>query len=97
MVALTGKLVERKQQRERRKKPIFHAAQPQPKSRRLLRILYEMKAGTVSGINRPPQTGFRAPVGQGVSGTGFEMTSPRKGTETFKMRHLCRVRPVCLK
>ncbi len=83
MVALTGKLVERKQQRERRKKPIFHAAQPQPKSRRLLRILYEMKAGTVSGINRPPQTGFRAPVGQGVSGTGFEMTSPRKGTETI--------------
>ena len=74
--------MEGEQYREWRKTPIFRAAQPQPKSWRLLRILYEIKSGTMSGINRPPQTGFRAPVGQGVSDTGFETTSPRKGTET---------------
>ncbi len=45
--------------------------------------VFEIKKGSNSvGNNRPPQTGFRAPVGQGVSGTGFEMTSPRKGNET---------------
>ena len=45
--------------------------------------VFEVKEEKNSVWNkRPPQTGFRAPVGQGISGTGLEMTSPRKGTET---------------